>query len=208
MFVSNGMKNARFLLPTKRNESLLYFSAAARGQRVFQRRDDRCAPIESAEIPRRSNNGANCFGVEPCLPDRVCRAVQSSRVRDSAVEIGKNLGYCTERPGYSDMDRSYSHLPAIPPEPDDEHLCSPCFRRGTPVVTGLPAFFLRFCVTVERTIKHRDCDTRRPSESRHATSTQLCGSSLSKPVAARLSQRIPLSRRREQARTAWQSRSR
>ena len=89
MFVSNGMKNARFLLPTKRNESLLYFSAAARGQRVFQRRDDRCAPIESAEIPRRSNNGANCFGVEPCLPDRVCRAVQSSRVRYSAVEIGK-----------------------------------------------------------------------------------------------------------------------
>ena len=124
------------------------------------------------------------------------------------LRSAKSLCYCTEPPAYSDMDRSYSHLPAIPPEPDDEHHCSPCFRRGTPVVTGLPAFFLRSCVTVERTIKRRDCDTRRPSESRHATSTQLCGSSLSKPVAARLSQRIPLSRRREQARTAWQSRSR
>ena len=55
------------------------------------------------------------------------------------------------------MHRSYSQLPAVPPEPNDEHYCRPCLRRGTPVVTGLPAELRHNSKLEHRQRPHQSC---------------------------------------------------
>jgi hypothetical protein len=78
-------QSAQELARTRRVRQL--HESGHRQTRSTHRPGHRQTPPESYS---RSNNGANCSCVEPRLPERVCRAAQSSRLRYSAVNIGRN----------------------------------------------------------------------------------------------------------------------